>query len=677
MPRRTLVCLLSFAGYAGAAVIFTWPLATRLSTHVLGTLSGDTSVYIWNLWSFGHEVSQGRHPFFTTAIFALTPPTDLALHNYTALSGAVAAVLLNWLDITAVYNLVLLGTLALNGCFGYLLALRLTGRPGVSWAAGLLFGFSPFVVARTAGHLSLVSVAPLAAFWLSLDALQRNGRSRAAAAVGISLAWALYSDPYYLVYCVMLGAVLLAPVSLSTDRQRGARTPPLARAFAVLAAASVALAGAVWATGGWTMTLGGTVVSAHGLHNPVFAATVAAGAAWALRRQWHLRLAWERAGELRLRHVGLAGATALALLAPWLTALWYRLADGAQFNRSVVWRSGVPGADLLALLLPNPKHPLMRPLTQAWLEGRPGGVIENVVSLSLVALVVILAARWRRVARFPAVWVGITIGAAVLALGPLLTFAGVNTYVPLPWYVLRHVPLLGAASTPTRFAAVMMLGLTALFGLALAGLAARAGGGGRLLVGAVAAALCAELLPAPRTLHAADVPDVFAVVAADPRPLALLHLPFGFRDGTMTVGDYNNARQYYQTSHGKRLIGGYISRLSRGEVGRLRRSKILRTLALLSEGAPYAPPPRAVVRERGAAFVRRAGLGYVVVNRARTSPALLDYAVSSFSLERVGGDAVYDLYRTTVPLPAAALTGQVPPISHARGVTTAVPIAAR
>ena len=672
MRRRLLACLLPVAGYASAAVIFTWPLATRLTTHVLGTLSGDTGVYIWNLWSFGHELSQGRHPFFTTAIFTLTAPTNLALHNYTAVNGAVAAVLLNWLDITAVYNLVLLGTLALNGFFGYLLALRLTGRPGVSWAAGLLFGFSPFVVARTAGHLSLASVAPLAAFWLSLDALQRGGRSRAAAAVAISLAWALYSDPYYLVYCVMLGAVLLAPVSLSTTRRGAAGTPPVARAFAVLAAVSGALAGAIWATGGWTFTIGGMAISAHGLNNPVFAATLAAGAAWALRRRWHLRLAWERLGALRVRHVGVAGITALGLLAPWLTALWSRVADGAQFNRPVVWRSGVPGADLFALLLPNPKHPLMRPLFQAWFEGLPGGVIENVVSLSLVALAVILAARWRRAARFPAVWVGITIGFAVLALGPILTVGGVNTYVPLPWYVLRHVPLLGAASTPTRFAAVMMLGLTALFGLALAGLTARAGRGGRLLVGAVAVALCAELLPAPRTLHAADVPDVFAVVAADPRPVALLHLPFGFRDGTMTVGYYNNARQYYQTFHGKRLIGGYISRLARGEVSRLRRSKILRTLALLSEGVPYTPPPDAVVRERGAAFVGRAGLGYVVVNRARTPPALLDYAIASFSLERIGGDAVYDLYRTTVPFSSTTPSGQPPPVSHARGVTTAV-----
>ena len=374
---------------------FTWPLASQMYTHVLGPLSGDTGVYIWNLWSFGHELSQGRHPFFTTAILSLTPPTDLALHNYTAVDGVVAMVLLRWLDVTAVYNLVLLATLALSGYFGYLFAMRLTGRHGISWVAGLLFGFSPFVVARTAGHLSLATVAPLAAFWLSIDSLRRTGRYRAAVAAGASLAWALYSDPYYLVYCVMLAAVLLTPLSLSRERRAAAEKRLLSPVFGLTAAVAVALALAICATGGWTMTLGRTVVSAHGLNNPVFIATLAGAAWWALRYRFGVRVALGRLGCVNPRNVGVAAVSALLLLSPWLYALWFRVAAGAQFNRPVVWRSGVPGADLLALVLPNPKHPLMRPLVQAWYEGRPGGVIENIVSVSLVVLAVIVFARWR------------------------------------------------------------------------------------------------------------------------------------------------------------------------------------------------------------------------------------------------------------------------------------------
>ena len=52
-------------------------------------------------------------------------------------------------------------------------------------------------------------------------------------------------------------------------------------------------------------------------------------------------------------------------------------------------------------------------------------------------------------------------------------------------------------------------------------------------------------------------------------------------------------------------------------------------------------------------------------------PRLVAYAVSSFALERIGGDGVYDLYRSTVPLGPEPPRGQLPAIAHARGVTTA------
>ena len=132
--------------------------------------------------------------------------------------------------------------------------MRLTGRHGVAWLAGLLFGFSPFVIARTAGHLSLVSVAPLAAFWLSIDSLRQNGAiprgrwGRAPAWRGRSTA--IRTD---LVYCVMLAAIVLTPLSLSIERRAASGSRPLARALGMTAAAAATLAAVIWATGGWTL----------------------------------------------------------------------------------------------------------------------------------------------------------------------------------------------------------------------------------------------------------------------------------------------------------------------------------------------------------------------------------------------------------------------------------------
>ena len=41
---------------------------------------------------------------------------------------------------------------------------------------------------------------------------------------------------------------------------------------------------------------------------------------------------------------------------------------------------------------------------------------------------------------------------AAMALGPFVHVAGINTYIPGPWAVLRYVPVVGLARSPSRFA---------------------------------------------------------------------------------------------------------------------------------------------------------------------------------------------------------------------------------
>src|SRR5688572_8864717 len=90
-------------------------------------------------------------------------------------------------------------------------------------------------------------------------------------------------------------------------------------------------------------------------------------------------------------------------------------------------------------------------------------------------------------------WFVIALSFALLALGPFVHFAGLNTYVPGPWAVLRYVPLIGAARTPARFAIVMMLGFSVLFGLALRHVTTRWPSRRPMVLAAVGIALLFEL----------------------------------------------------------------------------------------------------------------------------------------------------------------------------------------
>ena len=79
-----------------------------------------------------------------------------------------------------------------------------------------------------------------------------------------------------------------------------------------------------------------------------------------------------------------------------------------------------------------------------------------------------------------------------------------------------------------------------------------------------------ELWPAPRTLYSAEISPIYDRIAADPRPVRVLALPFGVRDGTWETGNFRPRSLYNQTRHGKPLIGGYLSRVSPRRVERMR-----------------------------------------------------------------------------------------------------------
>ena len=120
-------------------------------------------------------------------------------------------------------------------------------------------------------------------------------------------------------------------------------------------------------------------------------------------------------------------------------------------------------------------------------------------------------------------WLVFTGVFAWLALGPFVTVAQQLTYIPTPWALLRYLPIIGAARTPTRLTIVVMLGLSMLLAMAVQHLRSRsrhphllvAAIGALLLVRAAAGAADAALGRNPRRLSNGRRRS-----AAGPRPVA-------------------------------------------------------------------------------------------------------------------------------------------------------------
>ncbi|NOT25337.1 MAG: hypothetical protein HOP16_04465 [Acidobacteria bacterium] len=638
----------ALCGYAAFAVLFTWPLAPQLGTHLTGSPAGDTGVYVWNQWVFHHEIlEQGNFPYFTDRIFSLTGPANLSLHNYTAFQDLLALPLMRWLGVVATFNVVFLLMTVLTGYAAFLLAKRVTGQDAEAWLAGLLFAWSPVLATRGGAHFSLVAAAPLPIFLLVLLRATERERVRDAVALGAVVCWAATTDAYYAVYCVLLAVLFTMGRVLTVSRR-----PSRPRSKAVPWTLDVLLfcvAGLVFSmiiSGGWQFTIRGKVASVHSFYTPMLSLTVLAvlRAAWA----WRGTVQMDARVLFRFVRLGAVGAiVATVLLSPVLYAVGIRIADGRWDSDPVYWRSSPLGVDLIAYLLPNPNHPLAPESLRQWLSPRPDAYFENVASLTFVALLTIAAA-WRLGWRIPRLWGGLALAFGALALGPFVHIAGLNTHVPGPWAFLRYFPIIGLARTPGRFTVVLMLALAILFACALTWLGSRWPRHRTRLVAVVGILLVFELLPAPRQLYSATIPTVYRQVAAAPDHVRVLDLPWGIRDGTMSVGNFTARSQFFQTAHGKKLLGGYLSRVSKRRVMDARRDPMMDALAWLAEGRELDASRWAALVEEGSAFIQRSGIAYVVIDRARSSELNREFAIQAFRLQLIEADGPFELYRPDV-----------------------------
>jgi len=636
--------------YALVALVFSWPLPRNLAGALTGPITGDTGVYVWNIWLFRHEiVDHGRFPLFTGEILSLLPPVDLGFHNYTLFADLLAFPLIPALGLLATFNVVYLALTTLTAWSMFVLARAITGRDAEAWLAGLLFGFSPVLVARSTAHFSLVAAAPLPLFLLALRRAERDGSIGFAAAAGAAAAWAAMCDAYYGIFCVLIAACYLTARYVEV-RRASMEQPPAGRARLVVDI-SIVIGIAVIATvavsgGGEWRVLGGTL-ALRTLYTPVLVLTIlVATAVWLRVRPQFIVQRGDLRGALRL---GAAGAGAFTLgLAPVLVAVGYGLADGSRLHGPIFWRTSPPGVDLAAFFMPNPNHAWLGGPSRAWLTRQPNGYVENVASLTIVACAIVAIALWRYRFRPARVWVAMTVFFGSLALGPFIHIGGLNTYIPGPWALARYFPIVTATRTPARYAVPLMMAFAILFALALRHITSAHPHRRRVIVLAAGAALLVELAPFPRTLYSARIPDVYRTIANDPRDVRILELPFGFRDGERSQGGFTAATQFYQTFHQKRLIGGYLSRISDRQLQRQRESVTVRRLIRLSEGESLSDAELEDVKQRAPGFVDRARIGYVVVDVARTPAQLRSFAIDAYGLVKIGESDGRELYVPTV-----------------------------
>ena len=213
-----------------------------------GSLIGtpkDPKLFVWYLGWLPHELSQGYNPLFTDY---LSYPTGVNLMWNTSM---IFPSLVLW-PVTAVfgpvvaYDLLITAGLALSAWFGFLTARRFIGNPLACFIAGLLYGFSPALIAQALGHPHVVvAVFPPVALLLGDEIFvqRRMNPVVAGALAGVAAALQLLTGEELLAMTLLIAAIGVAVLALMHRDQVRPVLPIAAKAAGAAIASFAIIAG--------------------------------------------------------------------------------------------------------------------------------------------------------------------------------------------------------------------------------------------------------------------------------------------------------------------------------------------------------------------------------------------------------------------------------------------------
>lgn len=269
-------------------------------------------------------------------------------------------------------------------------------------------------------------------------------------------------------------------------------------------------------------------------------------------------------------------------------------------------------ADLLSFLVPPERNPIYGGLAEG-LVGRIEGN-HTFVGYAVLALFVLglresrLRGSWERFffLSFLSFW--------VLSMGVSLHAFGQDTGLPLPYALMIKVPKLINMRVPVRFIIPAMLCLSVICAYGVIYLNRKT----RIAWIVVLALVLADGMTV-QPVFDSRVPRGYDLIAVEKESESVIELPLFVRSGNGAIGKTHMPVINYQRAHGKRIFGGFLSRLPSVQMmyGYMN-LPLLRAFILLDSG--YSVPVSAMPDERALAkeVIDLFGVGHVVIHKART-----------------------------------------------------------
>jgi hypothetical protein len=243
LSRKGFVWI-ALAFYSLLAVAIFWSTWVGPAGRWIGSPK-DPQLFIWYLGWIPHQLSHGLSPLFTNYL-SYPHGVNLMWNTSTIFPAVVLWPVTTLLGPVVSYNLLVTGGIALSAWCGFLAARRFIGADLPCLLAGLIYGFSPALIAQALGHPHVsVSVFPAVALLLGHEILVRRRLNpiAAGALAGLAAALQLLTGEELLAVTLLIAAFGILLLALFHREKARASLPYAARAalvallvFAVLAA---------------------------------------------------------------------------------------------------------------------------------------------------------------------------------------------------------------------------------------------------------------------------------------------------------------------------------------------------------------------------------------------------------------------------------------------------------
>jgi hypothetical protein len=559
--------ILAFLAYSVLSIIFTYPVAFS-SAEVPGNC--DVYQFLWILWWFKEALLGFANPYYTAYMF-YPNGVNLAFTELTPFNSIASIPLQLLFGLVAAYNILWIFSFIISGLGAFLLVKYLTKDSRAAFVSGLIFAFCPYHFAHGMGHLNLITTEWIPFFVLFFIKTLNEDKKINAIYAGMLLLLAMLSTYYYLIY-LFIFILLYIFYHYSTNRN-----------FSVKGIA-------------------------------------------------------ERMTIMMISF----GIIALPFLYPILKEL-LTANSGYMYGGGFVEFS----ADLVGFFIPTIFHPLFKGFVSPIYANFTGNAAENTVFIGYIVLLLSAVALLKSKNKEVKFWTVSALTFFILSLGPILHVNGIvklpleatleipilhlgirNLFIPLPYAILQFIPLFSLARVPSRWTILLMLSLCILSGFGLefifkslkiksfCKMDSRS-----VLTLIVSIIILFEFLAIPYPMGSTKVPLFYQNIKNDTEDYALLEFP---------AIDYAKPL-YYQTSHGKKLVGGYVSRTSEDNLKFIRSTPLI--CQLFNRSLELSESSNQNLTERGISALYHYKIKYIILHNDALTPD--EYNYYNASLKRI------------------------------------------